>query len=135
MDIAQATALLARLHTAQNAFYGGGEAAPLRGLLAPDVTWTIPGTNRIAGTYRGAGAVLGYFGRRRTIADATFRLHRRDVLTGTGNNIAALTDGTAIIAGRERSWSTVGLYEVRGDLIAACWLLPLDPAEFDAIWA
>jgi ketosteroid isomerase-like protein len=135
VDIAQATALLTRLHTAQNAFYGGGDDAPLRALLAVDVRWTIPGTNAIAGTYEGIDAVLRYFSRRRAIADSTFRLHRRDVLTGAGTRIAALTDGTATIAGIERSWSTVGLYEVRGDLIAACWLLPLDAAEFDAIWS
>jgi hypothetical protein len=32
------------------------------------------------------------------------------------------------------SWSTVGLYRVRDDRIAECWLLPLDAAAFDAIW-
>ena len=105
------------------------------GLLATDITWSVPGHNAIAGTYRGVDSVLSYFTRRRSIADSTFRLHRRDVLTGTGDRIAALTDGTATIAGRERSWSTVGLYDIRAGLIAACWLLPLDPAEFDAIWS
>jgi hypothetical protein len=79
--------------------------------------------------------VLDYFARRRTIANSTFRMHRRDVLVGAGGSIAALTDGTAIIAGRRCDWSTVGLYEVRDGLVAACWLLPLDAAQFDAIWA
>lgn len=39
-----------------------------------------------------------------------------------------------VIAGEEHTWSTVGLYRVRNDLIAQCWLLPLDPVEFDRIW-
>lgn len=30
----------------------------LRGVLAPDVTWTLPGDNQISGTARGAQAVL-----------------------------------------------------------------------------
>jgi hypothetical protein len=59
----------------------------------------------------------------------------RDLLTGDGDHLAALTDGAATIAGAERRWSTVGLYRVRAERIAACWLLPLDPAAFDEIWA
>ena len=30
----------------------------LRGVLAPDVTWTLPGDNQISGTARGAEAVV-----------------------------------------------------------------------------
>jgi ketosteroid isomerase-like protein len=135
VDRASAEALLGRLHDAQNHFYGGGDSAGLRDVLAPDVIWTIPGSNAIAGTYRGLDAVLDYFTRRRAIASSTFRMHRRDVLVGIGDTVAALTDGSAIIAGRRRDWSTVGLYDVRDGLVAACWLLPLDAAQFDAIWA
>jgi ketosteroid isomerase-like protein len=65
MDHAAASALLARLHEAQNRFYAGGDSAPLRVMLTPDVTWTIPGSNAVAGTYRGIDAVLAYFERRR----------------------------------------------------------------------
>jgi uncharacterized protein len=135
VDRARATAIIDRLQVAQNAFYGGGDSAELRALLADDVVWTVPGANAIAGTYRGVEAVLAYFTRRREIAEATFRLHRRDVLAGAGDMVAALTDGTASTGGCERTWSTVGLYEIRAGLIAACWLLPLNPAEFDAIWS
>jgi ketosteroid isomerase-like protein len=135
MDRAEANTLLARLQDAQNQFYAGGDAGPVAAALAPDITWSVPGHSPIAGTYRGVDSVLGYFARRRDIANSTFRIYRRDVLAGAGDRIAALTDGTATIAGRERSWSTVGLYEIRGRLVAACWLLPLDPAEFDAIWS
>jgi ketosteroid isomerase-like protein len=135
VDRPSAEALLSRLHDAQNHFYAGGDAARLRAVLAPDVIWTVPGANAIAGTYRGLDAVLEYFTRRRAIADSTFRMHRRDVLVGATGRIAALTDGTATIAGRPRTWSTVGLYEVRDGLVAACWLLPLDAAQFDEIWS
>jgi hypothetical protein len=52
--------------------------------------------------------------------------------------VAALheaTEGDAVIDGVERRWSTVGLYRLRERRVAACWLLPLDAAAFDAIWA
>jgi hypothetical protein len=79
--------------------------------------------------------VLAYFRRRRDLVDRTFRMHPGDVLVGDGDRIAALTDGTAVVAGVQRRWSTVGLYQVRDGRVAGCWLLPLDPATFDDIWA
>ena len=68
--------LLDRLHKAQNEFYAGGSSAGLEQLLAASVTWTVPGDNRIAGTYRGLEEVFGYFRRRRELADHTFQMKR-----------------------------------------------------------
>jgi hypothetical protein len=106
----------------------------LRKLLDDDVEWHVPGTSAIAGDYRGIEAVLAYFGKRRELARGTFRMRPREVLVGA-EHIAVLTDGTVTIDGLERSWATVGLYRLHGDRIAACWLLPLDPVVFDAIWS
>lgn len=106
----------------------------MRELLAPDIAWTVPGANSIAGVYEGTEAVFDYFRRRRDLVAGTFRMTRRDVLAGDGDRIAALTDGAATIDGVQRHWSTVGLYEVAGEHITACWLLPLNPSDFDAIW-
>jgi hypothetical protein len=79
---------------------------------------------------------FAYFARRRDRASGSFRMHRRDVLTGDGSRIAALTDGTATVAGARHAWSTVGLYDtIDQERITACWLLPLDQAAFDAIWS
>jgi len=127
--------LLDRLHKAQNEFYAGGSGAALEQILAPTITWTVPGDNRIAGNYRGLEEVLGYFRRRRDLADRTFQMKRRDVLVGDGDRLAALTDGFATIRGIDHHWSTVGLYDVIDLQIAACWLLPLDQRAFDAIWS
>ncbi|MDQ2727174.1 MAG: nuclear transport factor 2 family protein [Actinomycetota bacterium] len=130
MDRIAAVALVDRLHGAQNQFHGGGEDAPLSELLAADVTWTVPGENRIAGVYHGLDEVFAYFRRRRALVGATFRMHRRDILVGVGDRLAALTNGTASIAGQDRGWSTVGLYDVTAQgRTARCWFLPLDPAS------
>lgn len=127
-----ALALLSRLHSAQNAFYGGGGNTALRKVLSPDVAWHIPGHNAIAGTYQGIETVLGYFARRRQLVNS--RLHCHAVLTGDADHIAAVTDGSAIIDGSQRAWSTVGLYRTTSGLIASCHLLPLNAAEFDELW-
>jgi ketosteroid isomerase-like protein len=136
LDRASAVALLDELHRAQNEFYAGGDGAPLRELLTPAITWVVPGENAIAGRYEGIDAVCDYFRRRRELARGSFRMHRIDVLVGESDRVAALTDGTATIAGRERRWSTVGVYDtIGGRRISACWLLPFDQAEFDTIWS
>jgi ketosteroid isomerase-like protein len=135
MDREEARRILGRLHEAQGAFYAGGPAEPLRALLDDDVVWVVPGSNAIAGDYRGVDDVMAYFARRRELAARTFRMHPGDLLTGDGDRVAALTDGTATIGGVERRWSTVGLYRLRDGRVAGCWLLPLDPEAFDAIWS
>jgi len=135
VDRAAALDLLARLHAAQGEFYAGGAEAPLRALLHPDIEWHVPGRNAIAGDYRGIDAVMAYFARRRDHAARTFRMHPGDVLVGDGDRVAVLTDGSATIGGREERWSTVGLYRMEDGRIGGCWLLPLDAAAFDRIWA
>jgi ketosteroid isomerase-like protein len=135
MDRGRAIELLGRLHEAQGQLYAGGDPGAVRDLLTDDITWHVPGDNAIAGTYRGIDAVMAYFARRRDLADSTFRMHPGDILAGDGPRVAVLTDGTARRDGEEHRWSTVGLYEFRGERIAACWLLPLDPQAFDAIWS
>ncbi len=95
--------LLDRLHEAQNEFYAGASGAALEQLLAPNITWTVPGDNRIAGNCRGLEEVLDYFRRRRDLADHTFQMKRRDVLVGDGDRLAALSDGFATIRGEDRS--------------------------------
>jgi len=135
MDRDSALNLLERLHDAQNKFYSGSGVADFSALLTDDIEWTVPGTNAIAGVYRGIDQVLDYFTRRRLIASATFTMTRVDVLNGESDFIAALTDGAALIGGVHHEWSTVGLYRCRDHKVAACWLLPLDPDAFDRIWS
>jgi ketosteroid isomerase-like protein len=64
MGPSAAIGLLDPLHKAQNEFYAGGSGAAFQQLLAPNITWTVSGDNRIAGTYRGLEEVFGYFRRR-----------------------------------------------------------------------
>jgi YbgC/YbaW family acyl-CoA thioester hydrolase len=134
LDRVIAADLLGRLHRAQGVFYAGGDDGPLRAVLDPAVSWYVPGRNAIAGEYHGVDAVLGYMTARRALADASFRLHPGELLVGAGDHIASLTDGSAVIDGTERRWSTVGLYRIRAGRIAECRLLPLDAQEFDDIW-
>lgn len=135
LDQDRAATFLKALHRAQEDLYSGGTVDAVRSLLTPDVVWHVPGTSPIAGRHEGIEEVVAYMCRRRDLADKTFRMHLREILIGEGDVFAALTDGHAVIGGRAREWSTVGLYRLRGDQLAECRLIPFDAAEFDAIWA
>ena len=125
---------LARLHAAQESFYGGGDDGPVREVLCPVVVWVVPGASPIAGRHVGVEAVMAYFTKRRELAANTFRMRPAELLAGDGDRVAMVTYGTATIDGREQSWGTVGLYRLRGWRIAECHLLPFDQAQFDRIW-
>jgi ketosteroid isomerase-like protein len=135
MDRERATAFIDELHAAQQELYAGGGPAPVRRLLDPDIVWHVPGESPIAGCYEGAEEVIAYMLRRRDLADGTFRMRRRELMIGEGEHFAALTDGSAIINGRTREWSTVGLYRLRAELLAECRLFPFDQPQFDEIWS
>lgn len=135
MKQADAKDWLKRLHEAQDRFYAGQDQGQLAELLSPEIEWHIPGNNAIAGHYRGVSEVMAYFERRRLLADDTLRLDAGDVLVGSGEWVANLVDGVALIDGQEERWSTVGLYRLRNGLVHACRLLPLDAAAFDRIWS
>jgi ketosteroid isomerase-like protein len=135
MDRRLAIELLNRLNAAQTVFHSGGGDDELRLMLDDEVVWRVPGGNAIAGTHSGIEEVMQYFAHRRELSSGTFRTHRRDVLTGDGDWVAALTDGTARIGGEDLFWSTVGLYRFRDGKLVECRLLPLDPGEFDRIWS
>jgi uncharacterized protein len=133
MDRTHALSVLQALHDAQNAMYTGGGVDAVRALLTEDIEWHVPGENAIAGHYRGMEEVMRYFHRRRALASNTLRLHPGETLVGD-SHVAVLTDGTATLEGTEQRWSTIGLYRLRGERIAACWLLPLDQPSFDRVW-
>ena len=134
MEEAEALGIVDRLHDVLGKFYRGGAEAPVRGVLTEDVEWHVPGNGPISGDHRGIDAVVDYFTTRRDLAQGSFRMHLGEVLVGE-EHVAVLADGTATIGGVEHGWTTVGLYRIRDGRVAACWLLPLDQAAFDAIWS
>jgi ketosteroid isomerase-like protein len=106
----------------------------LAALLAPGIVWQVPGANDIAGDYRGPDEVLAYFRRRRDLADRSFVITPRGTLA-EATRVVHFADGEAVLGGEVHRWRTVGIFEVAGERIAECWLVPFDQHAFDAIWA
>jgi uncharacterized protein len=121
-------------HERQRRFYAGGDAEPLRAMLADDVVWHVPGRNPLAGDHRGIEAVMDYFARRRDLARATFRIQVHDVLA-SGDLVVQLAGGTAELGGSVVEWETVGVFRVRDGQLAQGRLVPFDQYLFDRVWS
>jgi ketosteroid isomerase-like protein len=127
--------LLQVFYQAQAAFYAGGDdTAVLRGLLADDIAWHVPGRSPIAGHYHGHQEVLGYFAARRARAKATFRVQPRAILADDQWAVQ-LADGQLERDGRLRTWQTVGVFRIADARIVECWLVPFDQYLFDELWS
>jgi hypothetical protein len=77
---------------------------------------------------------MDYFEQRRALAQATFRVHVRDIFA-SGDRVVQIAGGTAELGGRETAWETVGIFRVRGDRIAEGRLVPFDQYLFDQVWS
>src|SRR5882762_7045705 len=126
--------LIRDFHAAQNRFYAGGDQEPVRAMLAPDVTWHVPGHSALAGDYVGRDEVLRYFAHRRKLAHATFRIAVRRVLADDERAVI-LAGGQLERDGETFRWETVGVFRVAAGTIAECWVLPYDQYAFDEIWS
>lgn len=119
---------------AQTEMYAGGSVEPLVALLAHDVVWHVPGASAIAGDHRGREAVLAYFRTRRALAGGRIEVIKHAELAH-GDVVVQLADGRARIGGEEVEWRTAGVYRVAEGTIAEAWLVPLEAAAFDRVWA
>jgi uncharacterized protein len=127
--------LLQAFYQAQAAFYAGGDDTDvLRGLLADDIVWHVPGRSPIAGDYHGHQEVLGYFAARRAHAKATFQVLPCAILADNQWAVQ-LADGQLERDGQLRTWQTVGVFRIADGKIAECCLVPFDQYLFDELWS
>jgi len=102
-------------------------------VFSEDIVWHVPGTNKIAGVYRGRGEVMEYVRRRRDLANGTLEIIVEDVLANDSYGLV-IASGRASRGGKTYEWRGHGVYRFGGGKIAECWLLPEDPQLFDEIW-
>jgi ribosomal-protein-alanine N-acetyltransferase len=130
-----AAATVDAFYAVQRRFYAGEPVeAEMAAFLVPEIAWHVPGASAIAGHYRGQHEVLAYFRRRRDLAGRSFVITPRGTLADE-TRVAHFADGEAVLGGETHRWRTVGIFEVAGERIAECWLVPFDQFAFDAIWA
>ena len=133
-DAPEAEPVVEEFLTRQRNMYAGGDLEAVEELLAEDVVWHVPGTSPIAGDYRGREAVAGYFRLRRELAAGAIRIVKRGD-AHHADALVQLADGRASLGGRDVVWRTAGVYRVADGKVAEAWLIPLDQAHFDRVWA
>lgn len=70
--------------------YAAGDTAGMRDCLADDAVWHVGGTHRLSGDYRGASAILEYFGRVGEETGGTMALERLELLANDERGAAFL---------------------------------------------
>lgn len=136
MEHEHVAALLARLHRAQGELCASGDDAAVREVLTSDVVWHVPGENTIAADYRGIEEVLTYLRHRLDHTESTIRMTPFDILVSPRDHVAVRAHGTTVTDGHRHPYPdpTVVLYRITEGRIAECWLLPLTPEPFAAVW-
>jgi len=89
--------------------FNTGDIATLKSLFSHDVIQHVPGNGPLAGDYKGADAVLAYYGKLAELTDGTFRAHLVDVhgdghghvtsmhvLSATRNGVTRVSRGSLV---------------------------------------
>ncbi|MDQ1720733.1 MAG: hypothetical protein QOI26_467 [Pseudonocardiales bacterium] len=84
------------------AAFNSQDVDTLRSIFAADVVQHVPGHGPLAGTYKGADAVLGYYGKLAEMTDGTFRAHLIDVHGDGLGHVVAIHQTSATRNGMSR---------------------------------
>jgi len=101
--------------------------------FADDITFHIPGKNRLAGDYAGKEKVFGFLGKVMELSGGSFRLEVHDVVAGNEHAVG-LTNHSGQREGRTADYHSVHVWHVRGGKLVELWEQPDQPA-FDAFWS
>ena len=110
------------------------EGLALRGLFARDAVWVVPGTNVMAGTYRGREEIFGFLARLPKETGGTYGSGLIDVLASEAR-AAALYRATGERQGRQLDLVQLLLFRLVDGKIVEVLALPSDADAFDAFWA
>jgi hypothetical protein len=105
----------------------------IKGMLADDIVWTLPGTGSLSGTYRGWDEVLGLF---MGIVQKTDGKVKNELLSvaADGDDVFALVDTTATVAGKTETLRYVYHSHSAEGQLKTMVELPYDYMAADAFW-
>lgn len=130
MPAAENVALVRRIFAA----FADKEGFALRGLLAEDAVWTVPGRGAMAGVYRGRDEIFRFLGRLPRETGGTYASELVDVLA-SDERAAALYRARGERHGRRLELDQVLLFRIEGGLVREVLALPSDPEAFEAFWS
>ena len=114
--------------------FSGGDGRVLLELFQPDAVWHVPGTNAMAGDYRGLDEIVPFLRRTRELTNRTYDV---ELLWAVGDDehLVAVYRARGEREGRKSLDIEQALViELRDGLWADIRAQPLDQVAFDAFW-
>jgi len=105
----------------------------LRNILAPDALWHVGGRNPLAGTYKGADEILGFFGTTMQRSGGTFAIDLHDVV-GNDEHVFAAFATSGQREGKTLRDNAVLVFHVSGGQVTEAWSLAGDQHLTDEFW-
>jgi ketosteroid isomerase-like protein len=112
----------------------GGDVAGLLELFADDAVWHVPGTNAMAGDYRGRDEIIAFLRRTAEITGGTYRVEPLWVVADD-EHVVAVYRARGEREGRSLDIEQALLVRVEDGLWRDIRAQPLDQSAFDAFWA
>ena len=105
----------------------------LRVVMADDVVWHEPGRSRLAGTYKGPEAVLGFLATLKSESGGTFKIEVLDVLSKP-ERVVVLQRETANRVGKDLNVIVAVEFEIHHEKITEVTVYQADGYLFDEFW-
>lgn len=114
--------------------FANGDIATIRGVLAKDIAWHVPGRSPLSGDYHGPGQVLGLFTKTKELSNHTFKIAAEEMLVGQ-DWMAVVCTVTAERFGQCLSAPHVHLWRIRNDRAVEVREFQGDQENEDEFWS
>ncbi|MEQ8433746.1 MAG: nuclear transport factor 2 family protein [Oceanicaulis sp.] len=120
------------LKDAHEAFQNG-DMDKLFSIFADDMTWRVPGNNKLSGVFVGKDQIVANFATLAEVAD-TYWAHPIDYF-GSEDHVALVAEVRATRGEETLQEKEVLLFRVENGKLAECWHLGLDPEGWDRFFS
>lgn len=115
--------------------FSRGDMETLRGLMAADVTYHVPGRHPLAGDFKGQDAIIDFYGRLAREAGGTLEVELRDLLVDGRGHVVAVHRTHAERQGRTFDQAGCYVFRIVGDKITDVDECVEDIDEADDFWS
>jgi len=123
----------ARIREGYEAFTTGNMEYFPEELWTEDIVWHSGGHSSLAGDYKGAQEVLGFFGQLFERSGGTLRVELHDALANDQHG-SAMHFATAERGGATLHAEEILIFHFRGDRVSEIWSQAHDQAASDTFW-
>ena len=111
-----------------------GDMPALGKLVAENVVWHQPGSNRFSGEHKGRGAVFEMIGAMMQVSNGTFAIDKVHSVMQNGEMVACSLHFAARRDGESMSMDGVDVLRIKNGAIVEAWLFSSDQPAEDAFW-